>query len=58
MINITSLKFLVTKNNDLQIYFKCHNLITSVKKCENMWHEIIINKVKNKIEKIYIKLIV
>ena len=58
LIDITSLKFLITKNNNLLIYIKYHNLITSVKMHENMWHKIIINKTKNKIEKIDIKLIV
>ena len=28
---MTSLKFFITKNNDLPAHFKCHNLITSVK---------------------------
>ena len=46
MIDVTSLKFFMTENNNSQAYFRCYNLITSIKTCENMWQEIIISKTK------------
>ena len=33
---LTSLKFSKTENNDLLVYFKCYNLITSIKNCDRL----------------------
>ena len=33
---MTDLKFFKTKDNNLLIYFKCYNLITSMKTCDRL----------------------
>ena len=42
----------MTENNNLLTYFRYHNLITSMKKCDRSQQQITKNKAKTKIEKI------
>ena len=58
LINVTSLKFFVTENNDLPVCFRCHNLITSTKTCETTWQETTTSRTKTKTEEIDIELVV
>ena len=58
LIDVTSLKFFKTENNNLSTQFRCYNLTTSVKKWDRLWQEITTSKTENKTDEIEIELIV